>query len=675
MTLRGKLLLLALSVLVLPWAGWQFVRQMETLLREGQAQALQASAEALARGLAAQPAALPPARPGLFVQTLARAPRLDADDADWQREDGTPATADTRRFGGAPDAPALRLTAARADDVLYLFVQARAQGLVRADAHWPGAGGRDHLRLALAGPHGALALRVANADDGPARVATLEGDAAPVRIEGAWRWRDDGFDLELRIPQGYPVDGLGATLVRHAGGRRHEDGTDAEAPGAWPLLAPDAALAAPLRQLVPPGARARFVDRDGWVLAAAGDLAGPASEAVPPWRRWIHGWLRLDAAEAEPADPEGAVRTRAPEVWQALDGRPGVAWRREPYGARVRLSAAVPVALADGLRGAVVLEREDAEGLLLTDRALTGLLGTSLVALLAAGLVLFLFAGRLSGRIRRLRDAAERALDRDGRVQRFPQTRARDEIGDLSRSFARLLDEVAAYTDYLRTLAGKLSHELNTPLAIVRTSLDNLDPVDLPDDARPYLERARGGVDRLGAIVRGMSEVVRLEHAIDNADAEDLDLAALVRDCAEGYRALLAPRALQVAVQAGPMPFHGAPDLLAQALDKLVDNARGFAPPDGWVRIGLARAEGGEAVLTVANAGPPLPAAMRDKLFDSLVSVRDRTQRADGGAHLGLGLTIVRLVAELHEGRAEARDLPDAAGVEFRLVLRGIPRR
>ena len=61
MSLRTKLMLVALSILVLPWAGWQFVRQMEILLRQGQEQAMLASAEALARGLAARPGRLPPA--------------------------------------------------------------------------------------------------------------------------------------------------------------------------------------------------------------------------------------------------------------------------------------------------------------------------------------------------------------------------------------------------------------------------------------------------------------------------------------------------------------------------------------------------------------------------------------------------------------------------------------
>jgi signal transduction histidine kinase len=120
------------------------------------------------------------------------------------------------------------------------------------------------------------------------------------------------------------------------------------------------------------------------------------------------------------------------------------------------------------------------------------------------------------------------------------------------------------------------------------------------------------------------------------------------------------------------LPFHGAPDLVAQALDKLVDNARSFCPDSGWVLLALApSAEGVE--LAVANAGPPLPATMQDRLFDSLVSLREASQRS-GAPHLGLGLHIVRLIAELHRGSARARNLPGGGGVEFRLSLRSMPR-
>jgi signal transduction histidine kinase len=299
--------------------------------------------------------------------------------------------------------------------------------------------------------------------------------------------------------------------------------------------------------------------------------------------------------------------------------------------------------------------------------------------LLAAGIVLFAFATRLSLRLGRLRDAAERAQLDDGRLDghllgsHFPMADAGDEIGDLARSFARLFEVVGGYTDYLRTLASKLSHELNTPLAIVKSSLDNLEHAGLPPAAQPYLARARDGAARLGALVRAMSESSRMERAIAAAEPEDVDLREVVRGCAEAYRPLAGSRRLDCVLPEAPLRLHCAPEPIAQALDKLFDNALSFTPPDGWLRLGLRAIEGG-AEIELANQGPPLPAAMQGRLFDSLVSLRDKATPGDA-PHLGLGLYVVRLVAERHRGVASARNLDDGTGVAFSLRLRGMPRQ
>jgi len=242
-----------------------------------------------------------------------------------------------------------------------------------------------------------------------------------------------------------------------------------------------------------------------------------------------------------------------------------------------------------------------------------------------------------------------------------PLLASKDEIGDLARSFARLLDDVNAYTEYLRTLASKLSHELQTPLAIVKSSLDNLDHQAVSSEARTYLLRARDGADRLGAIVRAMSEASRLERAIAGVEGEDFDLVAVLRGCIEAYAPLAAPRRVEGELPAAPLIVHGAPELIAQALDKLFDNARSFTPESGWIRLTLQAIDGG-AEVRVANSGPTLPPAMHERLFDSLVSVRASSAsrigepgslRADA-PHLGLGLYVVRMIAELHRGDARA---------------------
>jgi two-component system sensor histidine kinase ChvG len=667
MTLRRKLLLLALCTLMLPWAGWQLLRQFETLLREGQAQAQLASAEALARAVAAQPEALPAPDAGLFVHDAAEPFQLDGYDEDWRELQLAPQVLS----GG------LQVTLAQHGDALYLLARVPDATRVRADAHWPQAARADQLLLTLVDDAGSTAVRVASAAPGPAIVAPLAATQEAPRLLGEWQEDSQGYTIELRFPRGpWPRRlGIDALDFSDPAARPVRHGTAADpAVGGWPLLRPSNSLRATLANLVPEGMRARLLHPEGWVLAQAGRFAALESSQQPPWwRRWLYRLLSRDAVPAPPESP-GAVRMNSDEVWQALADRPAQAWRGLDAGRRLLLSTAVPVRVNGQVRGALLLERPS-EALLLTDEALSRLMFVSLAAMLVIAVALFVFAGRLGQRIRRLSVAAEAAMARDGRAaaEGFPRSTASDELGDLSRAFARLLDEVAAYTDYLRSLAGKLSHELHTPLAVVRSSLENLESQPLPRDAGTYVERARDGVDRLGAIVRAMSEASRMERAIAGADAEDFDLRALVEGCAEGYRPLLAPRALKLMLPPAPLPFHGAPELIAQALDKLVDNARSFCPEDGWVLLALAPGQEG-AEVAVANSGPLLPAAMQDRLFDSLVSLREKAQRGDGAPHLGLGLHIVRLIAELHRGAARARNLADETGVEFRLTLRGVPR-
>jgi signal transduction histidine kinase len=360
----------------------------------------------------------------------------------------------------------------------------------------------------------------------------------------------------------------------------------------------------------------------------------------------------------------------------ALGGAATTSWRAVEYDDGVVLAAAVPLQDREGARGALLLEQANRALPSLANRALTGLALATLGALAVAGLVLLAFGASLSWRIRKLRDAAERAVRTSGRLDGpMPLADAPDELGDLARSFGRLVDEVRAYTDYLRSLASKLSHELNTPLAIVKSSLDNLDHEVLPDTARPYLSRARDGAERLGAIVRAMSESNRIERAIASAEAEDFDLRALVADCGESYRALAAPRRHDLVLPPAAVPLHGAPELVAQALDKLFDNACSFTPPDGRIALSLQLRDG-VAAIRVANSGPLLQPSMLERLFDSLVSLRERSAPRDGAApHLGLGLYVVRLVADLHRGRASAANLADGSGVEFTITLAGMPRR
>jgi len=652
MRLRQQLVLLAAAALALPAAGWVLVRELEAQLRRGQeaqqTATLEVMGSAVERALLRDPGLLPLAPGGLNVPAHAGLIEIDGYDSEWTQ----PAAAARVLDGGGR----LRLRAARSEQALHLLIEVDDASRVRAEASQPEAQYSDRVELDLDTPEGRARLRLANSAPGALSVQALGGPAP--RLSGYWQEDARGYRIELRLPPGLRPLALGVQAIDHArpgeAGQRLGDGL------LRPLREPEPALGDLLAALCPLAHVCELQDAEGQGLLQVGELAADAGQ--------VSGWRRLFTAVV------GSIESI--EMDAASDRAEGAAsrWRAIEDGNRLQLSTRARLQIEGEARGVLVL-RQASAALLLADRALLRVLAVSLAVILLLASLLYVFAGRLSTRIRRLSQQAEAALARGGAdaARGFERSAAVDELGELSRSFGTLLDEVAGYTAYLRSLAGTLSHELHTPLAVVRGSLDNLEAQGLPDASRVYLDRARAGSERLAAIVRAMGESSRIERAIASAEPEDFDLAALVRACGEGYRELLAPRLLDVQVPAQPIPFHGAPDLIVQALDKLVDNARSFCPPEGEIRIELGAGAQGPR-LAVANTGPTLAPGRHEKLFDALVSQRPRGAPAGSAPHLGLGLHIVRLVAERHAGSARAANLADGSGVEFTIELRGMPR-
>jgi dedicated sortase system histidine kinase len=433
-----------------------------------------------------------------------------------------------------------------------------------------------------------------------------------------------------------------------------------------------AEIAAILRGVQRTESRVWVVNRRYQVLALAGSLRrSPDATSADgilrqAWRR-LAGWLiqrpREDFAEAVPDD----VLATGRDIASALQGAPGTRTRLTPDGRAVVMSAAHPVWNGNEVAGAVVVEETTNPIASLRSDALERLLLLTLAAFAGAAAILIAFATRLSQRIRRLRDEAESAIDARGRLARLAAgSDAGDEIGDLSRSFSAMLARLAQHHAYLESMAGRLSHELRTPIAVVRSSLENLKLAATPGEIRTYVARAEEGLARLNTILQRMSEATRLEQALRTAERERYDLAAVVRGCVEGYRLAYAATPIELEAPARALEVSGSPDLGAQMLDKLVENAVEFSPAGAAVRVRL-QDQGRYALLAVQNRGPALPAAMRARLFESMVSVRD--SRAGAAPHLGLGLYVARLIAEFHGGAIEAADAPGADGVIVRVHL------
>lgn len=437
--------------------------------------------------------------------------------------------------------------------------------------------------------------------------------------------------------------------------------------------------------------RVWVIDKKRQLLALAGSVKatpdpvpGPGAPPKPPPSLWDRAenlllrplyarLLTLPTEDFDDALPEDAI-ANGPEIERALTGIPATRRRATPDNRAVILSAAHPIWADKDVVAAVVVEETTNAVQSFTTRTLEKLITGTLLTFFLAALVLLIFASRIAGRVTRLRNEAEAAIDANGRVRTIVAgSRSGDELGDLSRSFSALLERLAQYHDYLEQLGSRLSHEFRTPITVVRSSLDNLKMQALPTEAAVYVQRAEQGVSRLSAMLARMSEARRIEAALREGERTEYDPRAVVAGSVEGYRAAYPGMVFDIRLSDEPLQVSGSPELLAQALDKLVANAVSFAAPDTPVLVRLRR-DGGDALIEVENSGPTLPEVHSARLFDSMVSLRGSQplQAEAAEPHLGLGLFIVRLVAEFHGGSADGYNRADDSGVVMLMRLRTV---
>lgn len=420
------------------------------------------------------------------------------------------------------------------------------------------------------------------------------------------------------------------------------------------------------------GLRIWVIDNRLQLIAVGGDISGlPTPDAGATTfgfveravravlRPLLAQWQDVPALPAEEFIPNDVV-FGGPEVERALDGASSLKRRPGPGGSAPIVTVTQPVWIGETVAGVAIVEESTGAAVSFRQRAIERLIAVTLIAFGAAALVLLMFASRISVRLRRLRDEAEQAIDSRGHVRSLVTAEhAQDEIGDLSRSFSLALTRLSDYNAYLENLARRLAHELRTPIAVVRSSLDNLRLKVLPHDAAVYLDRAESGLRRLDMALTRMAEASRLEQAVRSTERERFDATAVIAGCVAGYATAFPDSRFAAQLPPQPVMLNGAPDLYAQMLDKLAANAVDFAIAGSSIAISLTLRDT-MAVLTVTNRGPLLPESLR--LFESMQSARSDPVQ---DIHLGLGLYIVRLIAVFHHGHAIATNLVDSSGVQF----------
>jgi signal transduction histidine kinase len=337
-------------------------------------------------------------------------------------------------------------------------------------------------------------------------------------------------------------------------------------------------------------------------------------------------------------------------------------------GSNAEAETAIPIRI-DGVRAVVTASRalDDVQDVTsVVRRAFVVAAGAGLLAALLVGVVI---AGRTAGRIRRLRDTAERVAQ-VGPVAEFRPEGGRDEIGDLSRTFAFMQGRLREQEQARRAFVSTASHELRTPVASLQVMLDLLisdletEPLDV-DDARQQARDADEQAARLSQLAGELLDLSRIDAGLA-LRREPVELGEVLRSVVAELDVRLAAQDRSVTVEDRADRWALAdPGTVARILRILLDNALRHTPANSRVRAELI-AIGDRAGVAIEDDGPGVTGDDQERIFERF----SRGAGAEPGG-FGLGLAIGREMARRMGGDLALDDVP--AGARFVLWLPSAP--
>jgi len=233
--------------------------------------------------------------------------------------------------------------------------------------------------------------------------------------------------------------------------------------------------------------------------------------------------------------------------------------------------------------------------------------------------------------------------------RRIPKSGRDDEFDELVSHLNAMLDRIEALMEDVRRVSDNIAHDLKTPLTRLRNELESIRE-GVGDEAS--VERALQDADSLLTTFNALLRIARIESGRRQAGFRELDLATLVGDVAELYQPLAEDNGLALSTSvSGKTTVRGDRDLLFQAVANLVDNAIKYTPSPGTISLSLELADN-VARITVADSGPGIPEDAHSKVFERFYRADD--SRRNPGS--GLGLALVKAVAQVHDGRVALED-------------------
>ena len=277
-----------------------------------------------------------------------------------------------------------------------------------------------------------------------------------------------------------------------------------------------------------------------------------------------------------------------------------------------------------------------------------------LAIIVVAGLFCYWLARYLTAPVTRLR-AATQELARGNLSARVAPAfgNRRDEMTALAADFDQMAEQIETLVNGQRRLLGDISHELRSPLARLNVALE-LARQRAGADAATALQRIEREAETLNEMIGQLLALTRLESHTEAVEKTSFDLVQLVREIVDdaNYEARNRDRSVQLDSPAA-CNLLGNEQLLRRAIENVVRNAVQYTAVDTAVEVKLVCNE--QAVITVRDHGPGVPAETLDKLFRPFYRVDEARDRNSGGT--GLGLAIAERAVRLHGGTVEAANV------------------
>lgn len=298
------------------------------------------------------------------------------------------------------------------------------------------------------------------------------------------------------------------------------------------------------------------------------------------------------------------------------------------------------------------------------------LLGSGVLGVwLLATLVGWVMAGRALRPVSAITGTAASIAATGDFGARISYSGPQDEVGQLASTFNRMINRLETIFESQQQFIADSSHELGTPIAVIRGNADLLSRPLQADQAREAIEAIRAESERMERIVTDLLNIAELDLARESP-TQPVRLDLLARAVFTHMRPVAAHVGFTIP-EIEPVTVPGSPDWLRELMMNLVDNAIKYTPQGGQVELSVRRRKSW-AELVVSDTGIGIPPEALERIFDRFYRVDKTRSRAGGGT--GLGLAIVKAIVDAHGGRVSVSSAP-GQGTTFlvRLPMAAVP--